>query len=84
MRACPGGLIELCGQTRDEFISSFKGKIVEVLFERKKNGNIYEGKTSNYITVEVESEKPISGTYQNVIINKTENGTAFGTVAELN
>ena len=77
-------LIELCGQTRDDFISSFKGKTVEVLFERKKNGNIYEGKTSNYITVEVESEKPISGTYQNVIINKTENGTAFGTVAELN
>lgn len=73
-------LIELCSKTRDEFISSFKGKSLEVLFERKKDNGVYEGKTSNYITVEVESKKPLAGTYQNVIIDGEKNGIAFGHV----
>ena len=73
-------LIELCAKTRDEFISSFKGKSLEVLFERKKDSGVYEGKTSNYITVEVKSEKPLAGTYQNVVIYDEKDGIAFGRI----
>lgn len=71
-------LIELCNQTRDEFVSSFIGKTVQVLFEQPANGGYFEGKTANYITVRVKTDENLSGHFKNVIIDSTKDGIAKG------
>ena len=71
-------LIELCNQTRDEFVSSFIGKTVQVLFEQPAKGGYFEGKTSNYITVWVKTNENLSGHFKNVIIDSTKDGIAKG------
>lgn len=71
-------LIELCAKQRDEFISSFIGKKVNVLFEQRNKNNMFEGKTSNYITIAASSDEDLSGCYKSVIIDGLENGIAMG------
>ena len=53
-------MIATTAKSREKFLSAAVGKTTPVLFERGDNG-IYEGKTSNYITVFVPSETDISG-----------------------
>ena len=57
---------------RDEFISSFIGKTLEVQFEQRRSDGLFEGKTTNYITVAAPSDENIQGKYFNVLI------TGFG------
>jgi len=75
-------LIALTNGTRDEFLSSFTGKDVSVLFEREFKGEagVYEGKTDNYITVIAKSEKDLSGKIKNVKIEKIKNAIAYGVI----
>lgn len=70
-------LIELCTCSRDEFISSFIGKTMCVLFEQPVKNGYYEGKTSNYITVYIKSENNLQGQYKDVIIDEVKNGVAY-------
>lgn len=74
-------LIDLCKKSRDEFIGKFLDKPLLVLFETK-NGEYYEGKTSNYITVMAKSDKDVCGEYHDVICTSSEDGILFGEVAE--
>lgn len=73
-------LISLCEKSRDEFISSFIGEGLEVLFEQRRNDGYFEGKTSNYITVAVKCDGDLSGQYKNVVIENVKNGIAFGKI----
>ena len=73
-------LIDLCAKSRDNFISSYIGKSVEVLFEQPCEKGLFEGKTSNYITVKVKTDENLSGIYKEVKITGIENGCAVGEI----
>ncbi|MDL0277393.1 TRAM domain-containing protein, partial [Clostridioides difficile] len=49
--------------------TKFIGRELDVLFEQNIEGNKYEGLTSNYIRVVVESDKNIQGQILKVKIN---------------
>ncbi|MDY3928617.1 MAG: tRNA (N(6)-L-threonylcarbamoyladenosine(37)-C(2))-methylthiotransferase MtaB [Clostridia bacterium] len=73
-------LIDLCAEMRDEFISSFIGKTLEVQFEQRRSDGLFEGKTTNYITVAAPSDENIQGKYFNVLIESTKDGIAYGKI----
>ena len=75
-------LITLCENFRDEYILSHVGKTLEVLFEQKVKGGFFEGKTSNYITVYVKTDKLLQGQYKNVLIKSVKNGIAYGEIQD--
>ena len=75
-------LIELCSEMRDKFIASFIGKTLEVQFEQRRNDNLFEGKTTNYITVAVPSEEDIHTKYYNVYIESAKDGIAYGKIID--
>lgn len=70
-------LIDLCAKTRDEFISSFIGKKMEVLFEQRDKNGFFEGKTANYITVLVKTEENLTKQYRDVIIDEVNDAKAI-------
>ncbi len=53
-------MISLSNKLNEKFLAAHIGKEKDVLFERCIGNNIYEGHTTNYITVHVKSEKDIS------------------------
>lgn len=73
-------LISICKNSQNEFISSFMGKTMEVLFEQPAKNEYFEGKTSNYITVYVKTNENLQGLYKNVMIDSAKNGIAYGTI----
>ena len=73
-------IAEITQKSRDEFLESFVGKTLEVLFEQPHGKNFYEGKTGNYITVCVPFDESLSGEFKNVKIEKNENGILYGTI----
>ncbi len=54
-------LIALTGETKRQFENAYIGKEEWVLFEQETAPGIYEGKTKNYITVSVQSDKLLTG-----------------------
>lgn len=66
-----------CDKIRDEFLSRYIGKTVEVLFETPK-GNIQSGYTPNYIHTCVSSDVPLIGQIHKVKITSTNGDTCFG------
>ncbi len=70
-------MIEICKKTRDKYLDTFTGKTLEVLFE-EKNGEFWQGKTTNYITVLVKANLELEGSYQDVLIKNHVDGVAFG------
>ena len=75
-------LIKLCESLRDEYILSYVGKNLEVLFEQEVKGGYFEGKTSNYITVYVKTNENLQGQYKNVLIKSIKNGIAYGEIQD--
>lgn len=77
-------LIALTKEMQNEFLKSYIGRSEEVLFERehKCTKGLYEGKTDNYITVVVRSDKDISGEFKTVKIDAIKNGIAEGILYE--
>ena len=75
-------LIKLCESLRDEYILSFVGETLEVLFEQEVKGGYFEGKTSNYITVYVKINENLQGQYKNVMIKSVKNGIAYGEIQD--
>lgn len=63
-------LIELSDKTGFEFISSFVGKNMDVLFERRHTDDLWEGYTSNYIKVHVKSDENLENIIKTVKITK--------------
>ncbi|WP_317368478.1 tRNA (N(6)-L-threonylcarbamoyladenosine(37)-C(2))-methylthiotransferase MtaB [uncultured Tyzzerella sp.] len=59
-------MIALSNSLNIEFLQSMLNKTMPVLFEREKENGIYEGHTTNYITVSVKSDKNIVNQILNV------------------
>ena len=53
-------MISVSNELNKEFLSKYIGKTMKVLFERNIGNNVYEGHTTNYITVHTESTEDIS------------------------
>ncbi|AWH78140.1 tRNA (N(6)-L-threonylcarbamoyladenosine(37)-C(2))-methylthiotransferase MtaB [Clostridioides difficile] len=62
-------LLNLSKVNFNKFATKFIGRELDVLFEQNIEGNKYEGLTSNYIRVVVESDKNIQGQILKVKIN---------------
>ncbi|AVD34334.1 tRNA (N(6)-L-threonylcarbamoyladenosine(37)-C(2))-methylthiotransferase MtaB [Clostridioides difficile] len=62
-------LLNLSKVNFNKFATKFIGRKLDVLFEQNLEGNKYEGLTSNYIRVVVESDKNIQGQILKVKIN---------------
>jgi len=63
-------MIALSNELNRKFLSKYIGKTKEVLFEKHIKNNIYEGHTTNYITVRTKSQTDISNKILNVKIDK--------------
>lgn len=72
--------ISLANSMQKEFIKSFIGKNGIVLFEKKSDDNMYEGHTSNYITVKVNSETDIVNKILKINFIDSIDFTLLGTV----
>lgn len=66
-----------CDRIRDEFLSRYIGKTVDVLFETPK-GNTQSGYTANYIHTSVSSATPLIGQIKKVKITSADGDTCFG------
>lgn len=60
-------LLELSDKNEKEFLNTYVGQNVNVLFEEKINGR-YKGHTENYIMVNVESDEDLSNKIVNVYV----------------
>lgn len=77
-------MIALTAQCRKEFLERFQGKRLEVLFEQPygKKGDMYEGKTDNYITVAAPSDKNLEKQFKTVRITGSDGEVLFGEIEE--
>ncbi|MBR5156499.1 MAG: tRNA (N(6)-L-threonylcarbamoyladenosine(37)-C(2))-methylthiotransferase MtaB [Clostridia bacterium] len=77
-------LIKITSDTRKEFLEKFINTEADVLFEQYHNNKkgLFEGKTSNYITVVVEGGEELEGKMRRVRMLKEENGIVLGELAE--
>lgn len=74
-------MAELCRRLRQEFVSGFVGREMEVLFEQKNSDGLYEGFTPNYIRTFAKSENDISGKIYTVKITQAKEGELYGELA---
>ena len=74
-------IIAITQKSRDDFLTRFIGKTVEVLFEQV-SGGYFEGKTSNYITVKVKTDKNLQGVYKNVLLEEVKDGAIIGKMVD--
>ncbi len=63
-------MIELSNELNKEFLENYIGKVKPVLFEKNIGNNIYEGHTTNYITVYASSDLNITNQILNTKILK--------------
>ncbi len=63
-------MIKTSDELNKRFLSNYVGKTKDVLFEKHIGNNIYEGHTTNYITVHAKSVNDISNKILNVKIEK--------------
>ena len=73
-------LIDECKKSKNKFLKNYIGKETTVLFEQKTKDGMFEGKTSNYITVNVPFEENLEGTFKNVLLKKVKNGIIIGEI----
>ncbi len=73
-------LLEITEKNRKEFLESFIGKTLEVLFEQPTNDGFFEGKTDNYITVCVPYEENLSGKFFEVKAEMIKGERIYGKI----
>ena len=71
---------EITEKSKIEFQKSFIGKTKEVLFEKRAENGLFEGKTDNYLTVAVPCEEDLSGRFFSVLLKET---APFGILGEI-
>ena len=64
-------LLELSDKNEKEYLNSYKGKKVEVLFEELKNGE-YQGHTKNFIMVKAKSNKQLNNEIVNLLVEDVD------------
>ncbi|MFZ1976348.1 MAG: tRNA (N(6)-L-threonylcarbamoyladenosine(37)-C(2))-methylthiotransferase MtaB [Bacteroidota bacterium] len=70
-------------EKRKQFAETWKEKILPVLFETKKNGDIFSGFTEEYIRVEVHSSQDIHNRILPAVIHNVRDEHCEGTLASL-
>lgn len=65
-------LLELSDKNENEYLDTYTGKEVEVLFE-EKDGDYYRGHTANYIMVKYKTQENLENKIKKVIITGKEN-----------
>lgn len=70
-------MIEVTQKTMHKFLQEQIGRVEPVLFERKKNG-YYEGHTTNYTQVIVQTDKELSNKIENVKIIDVKGDKCIG------
>lgn len=73
-------LRELSDKMAYEFNKKYINTSQNVLIEKKIGDNIYEGHTSNYMTVQVSSEKDIVNHICNITVKKCDNDIIVGSL----
>ena len=73
-------IAEITQKSRDEFLDSFIGETLEVLFEQPHGKDFFEGKTDNYITVCVPFDDTLSGKFKNVKVTRKDDGVLYGNI----
>ena len=68
----------LCNSMHSEYMNNYVGKTVPVLFEQEIENGIYEGHMTNYIKVVAPSSEDVCHKILDVVIEKCENGVAYG------
>lgn len=63
-------LLEISDLNEKEYLETYIGKTVEVLFEEQDKDGFYKGHTANYIMVKAKYNKDVSGEILNVNITK--------------
>ena len=71
-------LRQLSEKKRQQFAEEFHGKTLPVLFEKRVNGDEWEGYSDNYIRVFVNSSSELKNEIRQVKINRSESGKAYG------
>lgn len=71
-------LIELSDKNEEEYLKSYIGKTVEVLFEEQDEDGFYKGHTANYVMVKAKSDTDISGKILKVNVTKNAKTEIFG------
>ena len=64
-------LLELSDKNENEYLDTYIGKKVEVLFE-EKDGEFYKGHTSNYIMVKYKTKENLENKIKKVIVTRKE------------
>lgn len=68
--------------SRDKFLQKHIGRTMEVLFEKKARDKMFEGKTTNYITVHAPSDEDTSGKFRQVELLESKNGIIIGKIID--
>lgn len=71
-------MIELTDKLRSDFLKSQVGRVEEVLVERLRNNEFYEGYTMNYTPVHIYSDKELSGNIVDVKITESFDDYCIG------
>ncbi len=71
-------MIELAEQNKQLFMKPYVGRCEEVLFEQAIKPGLYEGKTRNYLTVQVQSTEDLSGRLCDVMLTACTDGILQG------
>lgn len=71
---------EITSASRTAYLKSHIGQTVTILIEREVKAGIYEGKTDNYMTVYLKSDKDIRDTFVDVKINDIKKNILIGTL----
>lgn len=74
-------LLELSDKNEIEFLNSYIGKTVSVLFEEME-ADFCKGHTANFLMVNVKSKHDLSGNIFNVKIENRENLELIGKIVE--
>lgn len=75
-------LIELSEKNENEYLNSYIGKKVQVLFEEKDKEGFYKGHTSNYIVVQTKTDENLENQIRNVKVLSQANFALQGTLLE--
>ncbi|MDO5397890.1 MAG: tRNA (N(6)-L-threonylcarbamoyladenosine(37)-C(2))-methylthiotransferase MtaB [bacterium] len=74
-------IIEITQKSRNDFLNIHLGQTSEVLFEQRVNDGYFEGKTANYITVQVKTNEELHGQYRNVKLMDVKDNIMYGELA---
>lgn len=71
-------IIEITQKSRNAFLNRHLGQTAEVLFEQRVKDGYFEGKTANYITVQVKTDEDLHRQYRSVRLTELKDNIMYG------